>query len=297
MQQKTREQPFQPPPPRRRGLWGWTGFGKKTLWDWLQLLVVPAVLLIIGFVLATAQENIQQQAEESRALAQRDAEEQRAQDAALQAYLEEMGSMLIDQDLRSSEEGDEVRTLARARTLPVLERLDGERKGRVLQFLSESDLISKGDPVVDLDKANLTEVSWERASLKDTDLSGAVMNYAYLPSADLRGADLSRSLPDITTLHPREDPRDVLPAVAGGTTLGAADLRGANLRGALLRGTNLAEADLSKHGPQPADLSNADLQLASLAHANLSEAKVTEEQLSTTGLKYGATLPDGSTQD
>ena len=295
MQQKTREQPFQPPP-RRRGWWGWTGFGKKTLWDWLQLLVVPAVLLIIGFVLATAQENIQQQAEESRALAQRDAEEQRAQDAALQAYLEEMGSMLIDEDLRSSEEGDELRTLARARTLPVLERLDGARKGRVLQFLSESDLISKGDPVVDLDKANLTEVSWERASLKDTDLSGAVMNYAYLPSADLRGADLSRSLPD-HTIHPGEDPRDVLPAVAGGTSLSAADLRGANLRGALLRGTNLAEADLSKHGPQPADLSNADLQLVFLVRANLSEAIVTEEQLSTTGPKHGATLPDGSTQD
>jgi uncharacterized protein YjbI with pentapeptide repeats len=54
---------------------------------------------------------------------------------------------------------------------------------------------------------------------------------------------------------------------------------------------------LSRNGPNPADLSNADLQLAFLIDANLTEAEVTEEQLSTTGPKHGATMPDGSTHE
>jgi hypothetical protein len=184
----------------RRRLWEWTRFGDKGLWDWLELLIVPVALAVVGFLFSVAQESNQQQVEERRVQSQQEIEEQRAQDAALQAYLDEMGSMLIDEDVLRSEEGDEVRTLARARTLTVLERLDPERKGRVLQFLSESDLISKGDPVVNLDKANLEKVSWERASLKDTDLRGAVMNYAYLPSADLRGADLGQRIPNDITI-------------------------------------------------------------------------------------------------
>jgi len=262
MQKKAEEQPFQTPPPRRMGWWGWTGFGKKTLWDWLQLLVVPAVLVLGGLLLTQAV--TQAQNERQRAV-----EEQRAQDAALQAYLDEMGRMLIDEDLLGSEEGDNLRTLARAHTLTVLERLDGEHKGRVLQFLSESGLISKGDPVVALEKANLTEVSWVNASLKDTDLKGAVMDYAYLPDADLRRSDLRQPspVPESFTTSSGEDPRDVIDDSLR-TDLSGADLRGANLRGALLDGTILTDADLSRYGPQPADLSNAELQRATLGRAN-----------------------------
>ena len=248
-------------------------------------------MLVLGGLLLT---QALTQAQDER---QRVVEEQRTQDDALQAYLDEMGSMLIDEDLLGSEEGDNVRTLARARTLTVLERLDGERKGRVLQFLSESGLISKGDRVVDLEKANLTEVSWEDASLKDTDLRGAVMNYAYLPDADFRRSDLRRPGLEVTIYSSGEDPKDVLEEPIG-TDLRGADLRGAILRGALLNGTNLVDADLSKYGPQAADLSNADLQGAQLSRANLSDAVVTEEQLSTLSWsQHGATLPDGTTQD
>ena len=55
-----------------------------------------------------------------------DVEHQRAQDEALQAYLDQMGQLLLDKDrpLRRPEEDCEVRTLARARTLTILARLD-----------------------------------------------------------------------------------------------------------------------------------------------------------------------------
>src|SRR5215210_3272801 len=116
MKHKPGEQPFRQPPQGRRGWWRRTGFANKTLWDWLQLLLVPAMLALVGFLLA-----VQQQAEESR-----------AQDEALQAYLEGMGNLVLDEGLLSSQEDEEVRTLARARTLTILGRVDGARKRSVV---------------------------------------------------------------------------------------------------------------------------------------------------------------------
>src|SRR5215203_4023897 len=101
--------------------WGLRG---KTVWDWLQLFIVPLALVLIGLVFSMQQDARQQQIENQRAEAERELAEQRAQDEALQAYLDQMGQLMLDKDLRGSEEESEVRTLARARTLTVLSRLD-----------------------------------------------------------------------------------------------------------------------------------------------------------------------------
>src|SRR3712207_9358116 len=79
----------------------WTGFGQtevkegvqssKTLWDWLKLLIVPAVLAVGGY-LFTRSENRATQA----------VAERRAQDETLQAYLDQMSAMLIPNQDQSS---------------------------------------------------------------------------------------------------------------------------------------------------------------------------------------------------
>jgi len=110
-------------PPWWKRLWGWTEFGKKSEWEWMQLLsalAIPVVLTVAGFWFAAQQE----EREAKRAELERNLEKQRGQDAALQAYLDQMSSLLLDKDLRSSDADSEVRTLARARTLMVLARLD-----------------------------------------------------------------------------------------------------------------------------------------------------------------------------
>src|ERR687898_2029624 len=69
---------------------GWTGFADKTLWEWLQLLgalAIPLVLAIAGFWFTSQQEARQGKIEGLRAKSEKKIEEQRAQDAALQAYL------------------------------------------------------------------------------------------------------------------------------------------------------------------------------------------------------------------
>ena len=172
------------------------------------------MIAIVGFWLAAAQENLQQQQQ---------AEEQRAQDEALQAYIERMGNLLLDEGLltsQDSQEDEEVRTLARARTLTILGRVDGARKRSVVQFLYESQLIEKDKPIVRLSGADLT----------DADLSGADLRSADLRVADLTDADLS-----------------------------GADLRGADLRVAALRRANLSRAVLFDADLSHARLRGADL--------------------------------------
>jgi uncharacterized protein YjbI with pentapeptide repeats len=55
--------------------------------------------------------------------------------------------------------------------LTVLTRLDGERKGSVLQFLHESRLIAKVPGVLDLKGADLSGADLGRADLREAVLS------------------------------------------------------------------------------------------------------------------------------
>src|SRR5215213_1592863 len=253
----------------------WTGFGesvqskpdnqeiqpRKTLWDWLQLFIVPLALAAIGLWFSAQQDAQQQRIEAKRAESEQQIEKQRAQDAALQAYLDQMSQLMLEGDLRSSKVHSEVRTLARARTQTVLGRLDSRRKGSVVQFLYEASLIDKENPVISLSHvplrgANLSGADLIDADLIDADLSGATLNDADLSGADLIDADLSNA-------H-----------------LSNADLDGADLSGANLSETDLFGAEMG----DGANLSGAILIDATLSDANLSDAYLIDADLS------GATL-------
>jgi hypothetical protein len=139
------------------GLWGSVSLGiaNKKVWDWLDLVIVPTALAIAVYELNRAQQERERQAQEDRSERERKAEvaqkereleveRQRAQDDALQAYLDQMAQLLLDKKLRNSEEDSEVRTVARARTVTVLPRLDGGRKRSIVLFLYEARLITRG---------------------------------------------------------------------------------------------------------------------------------------------------------
>jgi cell division protein FtsB len=210
------------PPSKRRVAWPrWTGFRGMTVRDWLQLLVVPLALVVIGFWFTMQQDARQQRIETQRAEAERELAEQRAQDEALQAYLDQMSTLLLERDLRLSteknatEDSKEARSLARARTLTVLSRLDPERKTQVMKFLAEAELIQTvegREPVVVQPVVVLAGAELSGAKLYGAQLYGAELVGAELRGADLRGADLS------------------------GAYLSDAYLSGTNLRGANLSG-------------------------------------------------------------
>jgi len=281
---------------KERSHWGFRGM---TVRDWLQMLIVPLVLVGIGFLFDTQQdarqramEEQQRLVEERRAEAQQEVEEQRAQDTALQAYLDQMSLLMLEKDLHDSEAGSDVRTLARARTLTVLRRLDGVRKGSVVQFLAESDLIVKDSSVLDLTGADLREVILNDADLSGTELSGLDFNPppydgpAQLFGTNLSDADLSHAILGATDLHNARLIRaDLSNANLGEAYLRGADLSGADLSNALLQDTFLYDPRFPEDA---ADLSGADL-----SDTYLEGAKVTEEQLEQASSLEGATMPNG----
>ncbi len=253
--------------------WNVPGLRGKNLWDWLQLLIIPAVLAVGGYLFNYTTSRNEQKTTQLRDQTERDISSDNQREAALQAYIDNMSALLLEKNLRGSGEDDEVRKIARVRTLTVLPRLDGVRKKSVLSFLYESGLIDKGKSIVDLSGAELSGASLGMADLKKADLRGALLSGAYLYRADLHGADLHG-------------------AALVSAFLLAADLSAADLSAARLRGAYLSQADLSG-----ADLSRTDLSEADLSEADLSEAKVTTRQLNNAKSLKGTIMPDGTKHD
>lgn len=237
--------------------WDWTGLPEhispntqqyqpaKTAWDWLNLLGVLAIPVVAGLGVAwfTAKQtqaseaaNEQQRRTELEIADQRHRTEleiaaDNQREAALQAYIDKMAELLLANDLRNSlDEEDEVRKIARVRTLTVLGRLDPIRKGSVLRFLCEAGLIQKTTTVIDLHGANLRNADLTWASLADANLSGVSLSGADLSSANLTGADLSFA--DLTGAT-------LTNVGLSKANLSFADLTGATLTGSWLRGTDL----------------------------------------------------------
>ena len=272
---------------------GWTGFGEKKLWDWLQLLstlAIPVVLAAAGFWFTTQQDARQQKIEDRRAEAEQELAAQRAEDEALQTYLGQMGTHLLKDDLRSAEERSDVRTLARARTLTVLGRVGPDRKTTVIEFLYEASLINGDDPVIPLNNANLSGIDLSSRYLKDRiitgnpDLEGINLRGADLGEADLRSANLTKA--DLREADLSE--ADLRWAYLYDAKLERADLREADLSGATINNglppedvVHVLKADTSVVSLQGADLWQADLTGADLSSADLSGA---EELLGTADL-------------
>ncbi len=185
------------------------------------------------------------------------------QEFALQSYIDKMSELLLDRHLGELKpEYEEVRNIARVRTLTVLPQLNPQRKRSIIRFLQESGLINNDNTIVKLTYADLTEADLYSAYLAKTNLI-----HTYLERADLENAGLIE----------------------------------ANLSQAKLVKANLTKADLSKANLTGTNLSNADLTGANLSGANLSEANlegvngitVEEFEQQAKSLK-GAAMPDGS---
>jgi uncharacterized protein YjbI with pentapeptide repeats len=187
-------------------------------------LFLLSVVTILAAILTNLYSNRQKETELAIA-----SEKQRKDD--LQAYIDKISELLLDKQLRESKPDDEVRKIARVRTMTVLRGLDPMRKGSVLQFLYESGLISGDkDKVVihlqeaDLNGANLTRVFLNGVNLSRVDLNEAILHRTKLTNAileftDLRGANIREA--------------DLIRCDLSRADLREADLTSANLRGAI----------------------------------------------------------------
>jgi uncharacterized protein YjbI with pentapeptide repeats len=310
--------------------WEWTGLTQpnkqRTFWDWLSLLVVPIVLALGGYLFTRSESRRTQSVAEQQSALDRDLADQRTkedrktaderrQDDLLQAYLDQIGQLLLDKDrpLRQAKKDDEVRTLARARTVTVLPKLNGERKRSVLQFLYESGLINKNGCILNLREADLT----------NTNLDGIILQGANLRESDLQDANSQSAedgLVEANIKQIQEARRSVIGAQEAGvfrsggwvpgwvrdTTplvshpVGALrDTQGPTcpiaIRTMIIR-RSLGEYDLGGPNLEEIDLEGANLQGANLKGANLKGAYLRTAFLSKANL-FGANLEGACLQN
>lgn len=252
----------------------------KTLWELLDLLVVPAALGVGALWF-------------NRRLAKREEEvqEERFQEQALQSYLDTMSNLLLKERLRnrlrnSPEDGEgtpAVVDVAQVRTITILRRVDRKRRDQVLGFLKTSDLVTGskslfyGASMADIDLAcnNLSDVNLKKADLSNAQLQAAALWRTNLQDACLWKANLEL-------------------AILGDTELQQAYLKEANLEEAILMRAKLEGASLENANLQNAYLRGAHLRQAYLWKANLKGAELREADLSEAKFDHTTILPDNT---
>lgn len=162
----------------------------KTLWDLLDLIIVPVALGLGAYFLNKAQSRNEQLIASNQ-----------QQEELLQNYIDAMTTLVLEKDLCKANgenfEGKNLRNIARSRTLTVLRALDtpnkdgnNRRRASLIRFLYETELIIGENPVICLKKANLEVAYLRRQDLKNARLEGVSLYNADLRDADLRGANL-----------------------------------------------------------------------------------------------------------
>lgn len=222
-----------------RFAWTGTGFTGRTIWDWLQLAIIPVALGIVALLCQQANRRSQSK------LAQLRSEQDQQQAAAArretlyQQYADFMADLIQQQELLPTSLPDPTLCqTVRERTIAVLRQLDGRRAGFIFSALREAGLLEATEPIVDLKQAVFSQVQWQ-----DADLRHLSLQEVQFDAADLRGS------------------------VLRGIQLHAATFRQADLRETVFARALLSDVDF-----QGADLRNADLSRAVLVNVNLDGA-------------------------
>lgn len=221
------------------------------------LIAIPISVIVLGY-------SVYQFNQTQKANAQQELDQQRQ--VTLNDYLNEMSTLVLNDHLLTSSPGDAVRTLAIAQTDTAVRNLDGNRKGILIRYLWEANLITGSAPIVTLFEVDLSGADFAGANLAQVNFS----------TNDLVGADFANSNPNGADLHK---------ARLIGANLSNADLsciRGSlrlgvsqgllNLASGTIACSNLPYANLSDANLRNADLQDADLCGADLLSANLNGA-------------------------
>jgi pentapeptide repeat protein len=277
---------FVSPPPDGDSAWGSPG-ASKTLWDWLQLFIVPLVLAVGAFWLNDEQRQRDKKQEMVRAKHEDQIAEDGRREGALRDYLQRMSQFVLGPARDDKDARARAVALTRTFTITVLTQLDSRRKGIVVQFLSETGLIRRsprGPDVLDgadlqgasLKHMVLDRVNFSGANLRDADLDGALMTRTMFRFARLRGATLREAFIDGTDFG-AADLRDAdftkaAPADEKSGVFAAACVSGTHFDGANLIGANFTGAEGWKVDFTGAELDGAHLEGARLGAVTLDGA-------------------------
>jgi len=269
----------------------------KTLWDWMQLLIIPVILALGGWWLASSE----RKAEIEKARLQKETEiqitlEKQRQDA-LQAYLDYMTTLILDRNLREASSDSDIAAIATARTHATLRMLDSVRKGILIRFLVEAGLITNTEvvdeeivdclPVLELEGADLrgvelTDVTfWRGLVLHGANLSDALLERISFGRSDLWGFKADKAnfsfceLMGANLAHANISNSNFFHINASDIIFGWSKIKGSDFTGALLvksgfDRTNLKDVIFTESWFRGADFTEATLERVSFEDADLS---------------------------
>lgn len=215
----------------------------KSWFDWADAVATPIVVVVIAGAFGFFSRRVDQRAQTEREL-----QDDRAKEETLRSYLDRISELVLEKGLVDSDNDSPVRAIALARTHNALTRLDGSRKGLLVKFLKESQLISNGRTVISLVLADLTNSNLGSVDLRACNFSGANLRSAYFDGSDLRESNFENCV------------------------LTGADLRWCNLENCGLTNRQLAQC---------AELAGATLPNGDLAtEQTLQQLKEEDEELS-----------------
>jgi len=208
----------------------------KTLWDWMELLIVPIALGGGAWLLSENQKAI----EEKQAI-----EKRRQED--YEDYLVRVWEILDKYNSPASlNASDFARSTLKAWTLVVLKDLDARRKGNIIQYLYETGLIIGDSCPLKLQKADLSGADLQGRFLPGINLSDSILTGANLRDAILGGQFSINEEKLAPYLSPDIDLAMVTKGKLLSANLARADLTGANLAGARLSEVNWTGAVLQE---------------------------------------------------
>ena len=323
--------------------WTWTGLPNqpsisgqpdgvpKSLWDWMDLLIVPLVLAGGALMFSRLDTANDRAIANERYVQERTIADERTREDVLQTYFSHMTELLLTGKLVTD---PSIKSVAHSRTLLALSRTDPSRKIAILQFLYESGLIRAPQPIIDLGNADLLGLNFEDfrslsgISLRLTRLDNTNLSFTFLEHADLSVTVITKcsfrmcSMEGIDMTAARvaygKELEEILArgeftADFSECTMQNAKLRQLNVPGANFRRAQLAGSDLQNAKFSDADLTSADLRSCDLTFTIFEGAilkgtdmrgSITDDTRSSPGnlwkelrkakVLIGAILPDGT---
>lgn len=209
----------------------------KLLWDWLDLLIIPASVALVGWIYKEYEKS-----KDSKK------EYENKQNEVLDSYFRIVSDLIIKENLLDNNLNGESKIIARTRTIVAIDNLSGDRKGQVLQFLHESNLIRNN--VVDLIGGNF----------RNSEVSGIVLKNIAIKGVYFCDSEFIKTYLDNSDFT-------------------SCDFTGANFNESSLENTNLSYTKLNKCKLTNIDLTSVNFEGADLTNADLSNSKILQTQL------------------
>ena len=296
----------------------WTGFREytgsiakedrgKTLWDVLELVIIPVGGALIAYFFNKSLKENEQRLIDERVKIEREILIDQQREIALQSYMMTMHNLIEKNDPCHSLPGDEIRNFVTTITQSTLNKLDGKRKGLVIKFLYGANFLYRKDPIVSLEYSDLSDIDLSNTDLESINFKLATLKNANFYQTKLKNASFEKVFLDSTKFYSTNlNNADFSYAYGENVIFDLAVLSNANLENSYFPKASFDSADLTDANFEYAYLKSTRYFWSELTNTNFRSAILLEADFlnsyeKNTNFEYArlnnAIMPDGKKYD